>query len=321
MNKVINVLQVGLGPIGLGISKVLSSKKWVQIVGAIDIDPEKQGQDLGRLIGQKDWGVKITKDLNLTLKNKSIDIAIFTTSSKAKVLETQIELLLKAKIPVVTTCEELSFPWMTVEKVARRIDTLAIENGVSVLSTGVNPGFLMDFLPSVSTCICHSISQIKVERIQDASMRRQPFRQKIGVGLSKEEFEGRVKKKLIRHVGLRESVYFLAHQFGWVLDEVVETLLPVLDDDNRAKGLNQRAVGYVGKKEKIILEFVAFEGAKEPKDIISIQGEPNLEVSIGPQVNGDMATTAIIVHAIPSVLQARPGLRTMGDIGPITYRE
>ena len=187
MNNIINVLQVGLGPIGLGVTNVLLAKKGVNIVGAIDINPEKQGKDLGLLISQKALGIDITDSLNSILKNRTVDIAILTTSSLAKVLEKQIEPLLKAKIPVVTTCEELSFPWMTFEEEAKRIDTLAKANEVSVLSTGVNPGFLMDFLPSVSASICRSVSQVKVVRIQDASIRRRPFLQKIGAGLSREE--------------------------------------------------------------------------------------------------------------------------------------
>ena len=50
-SSVIRVVQIGLGPIGTSTTRYLSEHPRLKIVGAIDIDPDKQGKDLGELAG------------------------------------------------------------------------------------------------------------------------------------------------------------------------------------------------------------------------------------------------------------------------------
>ena len=90
---------------------------------------------------------------------------------------------------VVSSCEELSYPYEKSPVLAARLDRLARENGVAVLGTGVNPGFLMDAWPLFMTGVCAEVKEIKASRVQDASVRRVPFQEKIGAGKTKEEFQ------------------------------------------------------------------------------------------------------------------------------------
>ena len=76
---------------------------------------------------------------------------------------------------------------------AKRIDALATRARVAVLGTGVNPGFVMDALPIALTGVCESVTAIEVDRVQDARIRRLPFQQKIGAGLTREEFADKVR--------------------------------------------------------------------------------------------------------------------------------
>jgi 4-hydroxy-tetrahydrodipicolinate reductase len=233
-------------------------------------------------------------------------------------------------INIVSTCEELTYPWLTNPDIAREIDSAAEEHNVSVLSTGVNPGFLMDFLPLVTTSICRDVRRITVERIQDAQFRRLPFQEKIGAGLSVQEFEERVKQGNLRHIGLTESMHLIASGLGWKLERTEDVVEPVIAsqevvsenltiEPGKALGIQQIGRAYIDKVEVIALVFRATIGEPDPRDRITIRGIPDVDMIISNGINGDTATCAIIVNAIPVVIQAPSGLITMADITPISF--
>jgi 4-hydroxy-tetrahydrodipicolinate reductase len=188
----------------------------------------------------------------------------------------------------------------------------------------------MDFLPTVLTGVCRNVKKVEVWRVQDASVRRIPFQQKIGAGLTLEEFEVKKKDGTLRHVGLPESVDFIADRLGWKLDRNVETLEPVIADEDintgykpiskgMARGVQQVGSGFVGDREVITLNFRAAVGEPESYDQVQIDGEPKIQSRIAGGVNGDIATCAITLNAVRSVLEASPGLKTMGDIPPVAF--
>ena len=331
MEKKIRVVQYGVGPIGCKVVQYLNERAHFQIVGAIDADPKKVGTDLGNLAElSAPLGLKVTADSRDLLEQVNADVVLLTTTSDLKKIRPQIIEILSCGKNVLSTCEELMYPWVTNPELAEEIDRVAKEHRVSVLSTGVNPGFLMDFLPLVMTSICRDVKKVTVERIQDAQFRRVPFQEKIGAGLSGQEFERRVREGSLRHVGLTESMHLMATRLGWTLDRTEDVVDPVLADkpvvtENRtiepgkALGVNQIGRGYVNSREVITLIFRASIGELEPRDRIVIQGSPDIDMAITKGVNGDTATCAIVVNAIPVVIQAQPGLRTMADISPISF--
>ena len=199
MEKPIRIVQIGLGPVGQMMTPYLNEKKDLKIVGAVDIDPLKVGTDIGLLNEMSQpTGVTVTSNINEVLDEAQA--AVVTTVSELKTLYPLLETLIVKGIHIVSTCEELSFPWKTWPSLSKEIDSLAKSHNVSILGTGINPGFLMDFLPITATAICRSIQKICIKRIQDASSRRLPFRKKIGSSLSVEEFQKKVNQKKIRHV-------------------------------------------------------------------------------------------------------------------------
>ena len=331
MEKKIRVVQYGLGPIGCEITQYLTERDHLEIVGAIDADPKKIGTDLGGLAKLNGLlGLKVTADSRELLERVDADVVVLTTNSSLEKILPQIMEIISCGKNVVSTCEELMYPWVTNPEVAREIDGSAKEHKVSVLSTGVNPGFLMDFLPLVMTSICRDVKKVTVERIQDAQYRRLPFQEKIGAGLSVQEFERRVREGSLKHVGLTESMHLLAARLGWALDRTEDVVDPVLADkpvvtENRtiepgkALGVNQIGRGYLDSDEVITLVFRASIGELEPRDRIVIHGNPDIDMVINKGVNGDTATCAIIVNAIPVVIRSQPGLRTMADISPISF--
>ena len=208
---------------------------------------------------------------------------------------------------------------------ARRVDQICRDSGIACVGTGVNPGFLMDYLPTVLTGLCQKVTGVRVWRIQDASVRRIPFQQKIGAGLTKREFEAKRKDGTLRHVGLPESVDFIAARLGWRLDRVTESIEPVIAEQGvttgykpiakgMARGVFQVGRGFVGNDEVITLTFRAAVGEPESYEEIKIEGEPAFSSRIAGGINGDIATCAVTLNAVRSILEVSPGLKTMADL-------
>jgi 4-hydroxy-tetrahydrodipicolinate reductase len=214
---------------------------------------------------------------------------------------------------------------------ASDLDRLAREHGVTVLATGINPGFLMDTWPLAMTAVCQSVEKLRAVRIQDASTRRRPFQEKIGAGLDLAVFEARVAEGRLRHVGLPESTAMIAAGLGWDLDEITEDLEPVVADGDvssaylsvtrgQAAGVRQVSHGLRSGSEVITLEFQAYLGAPESCDAVFITGNPDIEARIPGGTHGDTGTTAMTVNAARRVVEAPPGLLTMKDLPVVTCR-
>lgn len=298
------------------------------VVAAVDKDPALAGKDLGELCSTGSMGVPVSPSLEQALGQGAADVAVLTTVSDLARIAPQIEEILHFGLPVVTTCEELVFPWETAPQTASRIDSLAREEGVAVLATGVNPGFLMDTLPIALSAVCQRVDAVKVSRIQDASTRRVPFQLKIGAGLSLEEFEKKKKRGDLRHIGLTESMQMIASRIGWKLDRTEELITPVVAktridtgsmsiEAGMAAGVQQIGRGFVGNDEKITLTFRASVGEPSPEDTVELLGTPHIVSTIQGGVHGDVATCAITLNAVAQVLRAEPGLRTMVDLPPV----
>jgi hypothetical protein len=326
----INTVHIGIGPLGQKVLRYAVERGCFNIVGAVDPDPEKAGKDLGQLCGIEPLGVTVRANLADAIKGKSVDVALVTTVSSIVALESQVAELANAKLNIVSTCEELFYPWKTNPQVAKRIDDICRKNGVACVGTGVNPGYLMDLLPTVLSGLCQNVRKVEVWRIQDASVRRIPFQQKIGAGLTLEEFEAKRKAGTLRHVGLPESVDFIAERLGFKLDKSTESLEPVIAESQidsgykpiakgMACGVQQVGRGFVGEREVITLNFRAAVGEPESYDQVHIDGEPEIKSRIAGGVNGDIATCAITLNAVRSILQTSPGLKTMAQIPPIAF--
>ncbi len=328
MENEINVLLYGLGAIGRRIAKAVLEKKGLRIVGAVDISKEIVGKDLGEILeSNKRVGVTVTDDVDALLSKIKANIAIIATTSYLKDVYPQIEKCVKAGINVISTCEELSYPYYKYPQLSNEIDELAKKYGVTVLGTGINPGFLMDTLPIVLTGPCKEVESIKVTRMMDSSKRRIPYQKKIGTGLSPEEFRKMIdEKKITGHVGLVESIAMIAEALGWKLDEIREfPPEPVIAEKEIVTsyttvkpgfvaGLKSIAHGIKNGKAVIILEFISHAAVEEEYDAVSIEGTPKIYEKIAGGVHGDIGTVAMIINMIPKVLNAKPGLMTMKDL-------
>jgi 4-hydroxy-tetrahydrodipicolinate reductase len=322
----IRVIHVGLGPIGSAVLSQVASRPGFRIVGAVDVDPAKAGRDLGEVaeLGRC-LGIKVSADLIKTLKSAKPQVAVLCTSSSLTRVLPQIETILKSRTAIVSTTEELAYPGRTHARQGRQIDGWAKKARVAVLGTGVNPGFAMDALPIALTAACERVDRVVVNRVQDARIRRLPFQQKIGAGLTPVQFQKEVDAGRVRHVGLTESIAMIADALGWKLDRVTDEIRPQVAaapvsseflavDAGYVAGIVQDGVGYRKGVAAISLHMEAYLGAPESFDAVDIEGSPRLSMKIAGGIHGDIATVALVVNAIPKVLSAPPGLHTMRDM-------
>src|SRR5215510_3426974 len=327
----IRVLHYGLGPIGAAVVRQVAERPGFKIVGAVDIDPSKAGRDLGDVAGAgRALKVKVSADARKTIKSTKPDVVVLCTLSSLKKVMPQMEEILKLSIPIVSTTEELAYPTGANLKYARALHAMAKRAKVAVLGTGVNPGFTMDALPITLTGVCERVDSIRIDRIQDARVRRLPFQQKIGAGLTREQFQKKVDDASVRLVGLAESVSMIADAMGWKLDRITDEIQPKIASQTVASeflavdpgyvcGIVQDGVGYRNGEPLVTLHMEAYLGAPESFDQVEITGSPNIKSKIAGGVHGDVATASITVNSIPKILEAAPGLHTMRDMPIPSY--
>jgi len=331
VKKKIRAIQYGVGPIGASIAKLMREKQAIEIVGAVDLDPAKAGRDLGEVAGAADapWGVNVFADAKEAL-DLNPDVVIHSTSSSlAKVMD-QLMACLEAQSCVVSTCEELSYPFRTHPDLAAKLDAAAKEWGVALVGTGVNPGFVMDKLVVTLAAVSQRIEHAKALRIVDASKRRLPLQKKIGAGMTVEEFRAQVQAGVIKHVGLPESVAMVADSLRLPVETITETIEPQVATDRveteyltvekgQAAGVHQIGRGLSKEGQELVyLELQMYVGAKDPADSITLTGHPTISLKIPGGSHGDIATASVVVNSIPVILDAPAGLRTSRDL-PIGF--
>lgn len=331
MKKKIRAIQYGVGPIGASIVKLMREKQAIEIIGAIDLDPAKAGRDLGEVAGAPDapWGVKVFADVKEAL-DLNPDVVIHSTSSSLEKVMDQLTACLEAQSCIVSTCEELSYPFRTHPDLAAKLDATAKEWGVALVGTGVNPGFVMDKLVVTLAAVAQRIEHAQALRVVDASKRRLPLQKKIGAGMTVGEFRAQVMAGVIKHVGLPESVAMVADSLNLAVEQITETIEPMVATERtqteyltveagQAAGVRQigRGLSKDGK-ELVYLELQMYVGAKEPGDTISLRGHPNISLVIPGGSPGDIATASVVVNSIPVILDAPAGLRTSRDL-PIAF--
>lgn len=330
----IKVLIWGFGAMGSGMAKMLLKKEGVEIVGVCDIDPNKAGKSMYDYL-QIDRGtnkdVIMHNNIEEIVKEGVADVALLCTDSYTKGAFDKIIYLAKNKLNVISTAEEMSFPKAQSPELAKEMDRLAKENGVSILGTGINPGLMMDLLAIMLTGACEEVEHIECERVNNLSPFGPVVMEEQGVGLTVDEFNRRSEEgSLAGHVGFAESIGMITDAIGWKLDgpisqsqeaiqSNVERIAPHAKvETGNVAGVRMLGHGMVEGKKKIEMIHPQqvepqLEGVNTG-DYIRIKGTPNIHMAITPEVPGGIGTIAMCVNMIPHVINAHPGLKTMLDL-------
>lgn len=318
--EVPGVLLYGLGAIGASAACYLVEASPYHLLGGVDIDPDGARQRLGDMADRLG---PITP--GPPGKAPGCAVALHMAGSHLPEIEAQLADLARAGYSVASSAEELTFPGLQHPQIAARLDALAHEAGVCIAGVGVNPGFVLDFLPVAATAVCRDIARVDAERVVDAATRREPLQRKVGCGMTTDEFEALARDGRIGHVGLIESCAFVADALALPIACIEEQLDPVVAKDRirtehfdvapgRVCGIHHRAVGRMGNEVRVDLDLRMYLNAPDPHDQVHVHGRPELVLRIPAGTPGDFATVASLVNAIPRVAAAPPGLHTIKDL-------
>ena len=326
MPRTLKVAIVGFGPAGQAVARAVLETPNLKLVAATDPAPLLAGKDVGSVLGlPRKLGVKLDGEPARFFKKVRADVAFVCTSSLLKDTKPQIAALVSRKMRVLTTCEELAWPSPPRLSAFRELDRLAKRKKVSVLATGVNPGFAMDVLALTLTAPCARVRRVSVTRVVDAAARKLPLQRRVGAGLNLGQFRRAVTEGTVRHVGLVESAHMIAACLGWKLERIDETLEPAIaprDLDTEylripagaAAGIKQAVRAYRNGELAISLDLQVYVGAEAPRDHVLIDGDPPVDATLAGGVNGELATAAILLNSLPRVLASPPGMLTARDL-------
>lgn len=328
MPSPVRVVSFGLGPIGLAAARLALQKSTVQLVGAIDIDPAKIGKDLGDLLQLgRQTGILVEADAQQALARLQPDVLLHCTSSFMPMVKDQLLLAARCGVDVVSSTEELLVPEFQHPAVAKEIDAAAKAAGVSILGTGVNPGYAMDFLAIVASAVTFDVQSVKCTRVVDAGTRRLPLQKKVGAGLTKAEFQQQMATGKFGHIGMRESVALLARALDFKVTRIDQTVEPVFAAEDlktpflvvkegQVAGIRNHGYGYIGKRPVLHLDLSMYVGAPDPRDEVVLESTPPIHLKFLGGIAGDQATAAILVNNLHGIVDAPPGLRTVLDVAP-----
>ncbi|MBX3463998.1 MAG: dihydrodipicolinate reductase [Planctomycetes bacterium] len=328
MPSPLRIVSFGLGPIGLAAARLVLQKSSLQLVGAIDADPGKAGRDLAELLDREaPTGLVVEADGTGALPRLRPDVVLHCTSSFLPAVREQLLAAIQAGADIVSSAEELLAPELQHPLLAAELDEAARKAGVSLLGTGVNPGFAMDFVAVVASAVTADVRAVKCTRVVDAATRRLPLQKKVGAGLTKAEFQQQLAGGAFGHIGMRESVALVARGLGLPVDRIEQTVEPVLAAEDhktpflfvkegQVAGLRNHGLGFVGKQLVVHLDLSMYVGAPDPRDEIQLDASPPLHLKFLGGIPGDEATAAILVNSVHGLAAAPPGLRSVLDVIP-----
>lgn len=326
----------GLGSIGKAAARLLlDHRAGFEIVGAVTKETADHGRRLSEVAGSAaSCDVVVGGELSDLLSRRP-DVVLLMTGSFLQDTADDVIRCARAGAAVITPCEELAFPFDRDPGTARRIDEAARTGGATVLGTGVNPGFVFDgFLAAASGC-SWDVASVRGRRVVDVLGFGRNIHRRLGIGYTPQEFEqGHADGTIAGHVGFPESVRIVAERLGIRLDGPVrETFVPMVAESpaptgygevpaGLTEGFVQRATGTVRGEALIEFELVLHlrprEAGMEPADIFEIDGAHPVKVTLSPGMDAIPATSAQIVNAVPAVLAAAPGLKTVKDLPAAT---
>ncbi|MBN2404419.1 MAG: Gfo/Idh/MocA family oxidoreductase [Coriobacteriia bacterium] len=325
----IKVAVWGTGMMGQGLlGFLLDRPNDVEIVGAIVTNPAKEGKTIGELL-HRDCDVKMTTDFAAVLATRP-DVVCICTQSNLDEITAQVEPSVRAGANVLCIAETLSYPWASDEEWADRFEELAQEYDVSIMGTGINPGFILDAMIVAWTSICLKVDKIEAQRVNDLSPFGPTVMASQGVGTTVEEFEAGVADgTIVGHIGFPESIGLIADALGWKIDRIEETREPIVTTVERSTphvtvkpgdvaGCKQIGRGYVGDELKIELihpqQIHPEKAGVSTGDYIKILGDPEVNMVNSPEIPGGKGTYASTGNYIPLLVDAPAGLLTVVDM-------
>jgi 4-hydroxy-tetrahydrodipicolinate reductase len=320
----IPVVLMGLGDIGQAIARAALVRPELRIVAAVDPDPSRAGRALPDLLGAPAPKIEVARRFRDVAAHAAGGVVLQATQSRFEAVLPDLEEAVRAGLHVVSTCEELAWPWLNHDEAASALDRLCEERNVAVLGTGVNPGFVLDRLPATLAQVTGPVRHVRGVRVVDAARRRAALQRKIGVGLSEDAFHAAAERGALGHVGLAESAAMVAEACVGVEEyELEEEVVPLLAEEDSAgavrvrkgevAGLHHEVAVFAEGREVVRLELTMAVGAQDPRDEIVLDAEPPIRLLVQGGIAGDAASAHAVVNAVPALVELR-GLVSVLDL-------
>lgn len=346
----IKVVQYGCGKMSVYTMRY-AIEQGMEIVGAIDINPDVIGKDIGEIIDDNNtYGVNVVSvdDAEEVLRNTSPDICIVTTMSLMNDIKESLLLCAKLGINAITTCEEAFYPMNSIPNLTKEIDRLAKENNCTITGSGYQDAFWGNLITTIAGAT-HNITKIKGSSSYNVEDYGIALAKAHGAGLTLEEFDRDIasvdnisdeeRKKLINKGEYAPS--YMWNVNGWLCDKlglhvvsqrqkcVPQTYLSDIESSTlgmtvksgMATGMS--AVVTTTTEEGITLETECIGKVYGPDEFDSnrwtVYGEPNTELVIDKPGTVEL-TCATIVNRIPDVLKAEAGFVPTSRMGELKYK-
>ncbi len=337
MVQKIKVVQCGLGAIGSEVVRLILEKQNLEVVAVGGTRDEIVGKDLGQIIGLgHDLGIKVARKSKELFRTVEAEVVVLTTLSHFEEIYETVKDALEAGKNVISSCEDAIFPWTRNPDLAQEIDELAKTKNVTFLATGINPGFMMDYLPIMLTTIMKRVDKITIDRVANMASCGLVDWELFGYGKSIEAFnEGLAKGKIGGFIAFRQIMEMIAKALNWGKIDYKEEKMGLVSksrrvaksgvvEPNTVHSVKQVAHGFrLGRevmtyKEYFVINPDRIEDGLEVGNFTLIEGEPSVEVNAKGEQASQMAltTAARVVNSIPGLVLARPGLLTVDELPP-----
>ena len=349
MDRKIRVVQYGTGKMSVYTMRYVY-EKGAEIVGAIDVNPDVIGKDIGEIMGCEEKKIKVTNvsDAEKMLLETKPDVVIVTTMSLIEDVKDALMLCAKLGINAITTCEEAFYPENSNPNVTNAIDKLAKENNCTITGTGYQDVYWGELISAIGGST-HKINKIKGSSSYNVEDYGIALAKAHGAGLTLEEFEKEVasqdeiskeeRQKIIDSGEYQPSYMWnvngwLCEKLGLTVESQTQKCVPqIAKKDIFSKTLNMTikegmatgmsAVVTTKTKEGITLETQCigkvYDETEFDRNEWTIEGEPDTTIVVEKPATVEL-TCATVVNRIPDVINAKPGYIPTNEMDELKYR-
>ena len=344
------VVQYGAGKMSVYTMRYVYEKGG-EIVGAIDVNPNVIGKDIGEIMGTENKGVKVVsnEDAEKLIKETKPDIVIVTTMSLIADVEDALMLCAKLGVNAITTCEEAFYPMNSNPTVTKKLDEMAKQNGCTITGSGYQDIYWGQLISSMagSTQTIKKIKGSSSYNVEDYGI---ALAKAHGAGLTLEEFDKQVASvdrisDEERQEMIQKGEYLPSYMWnvnGWLCEKLGLTITSQTqktvpqtykeDIESSTLGMTVKAGDATGMsavvttetKEGITLETECIGKVYSKEDFDknewTIEGEPTTTLVINRPSTVEL-TCASVVNRIPDVINAKPGYVPTEEIGDLTFKE
>ena len=350
MERKIRVVQYGCGKMSKYIMRYCF-EKGVEVVGAIDINPNLIGKDISVVIGdKKNKGVLISpvEEASNLLSSLKPDVCIVTTMSLLKDCSEALKMCASLGINAITTCEEAFFASNSNPTLWKEINDLAKETGCTIAGSGYQDIYWGELINALAAST-HKITKIIGESWYNVEDYGIALAEAHGAGLTLEEFDKEVasadkisdsERQSIIDSGEYQPSYmwnvngWLASKLGLHITHQTQECIPeTYKDDIHSETLNMdikqgmatgmSAVVTTETEEGITIESKCVGKVYAPdefdKNEWTIVGEPNTTLVINRPATVEL-TCATIVNRLPDIINSKPGFVSTDQMDELMYR-